>query len=124
MQTALIILAAGMGTRMQSDMPKVLHKIGDVPMLVHVLATGASVEPDRIVVVTGHGADEVEAAAHEVDDSILTVRQEEQLGTGHAVAQARPQMEGFEGLARDPFRRYPLHSRRDAPRHVRGGGKT
>ena len=98
MQTALIILAAGLGTRMQSDMPKVLHKIGGVPMLTHVLATGAAMEPDRVVVVTGHGAEAVEAAARAVDDRIETVIQEAQRGTGHAVAQARAAMEGFDGL--------------------------
>jgi bifunctional UDP-N-acetylglucosamine pyrophosphorylase/glucosamine-1-phosphate N-acetyltransferase len=99
MQTALIILAAGLGTRMQSDMPKVLHRIGGVPMLTHVLAAGAAVEPERIVVVTGHGADVVEAAAREADDRVVTVLQAEQRGTGHAVAQARDALAGFDGLA-------------------------
>ncbi len=99
MQTALIILAAGKGTRMNSDLPKVLHPIAGVPMLTHVLATGAALEPARMVVITGHGADAVEAAAHDVNEAIQTARQEEQLGTGHAVAQARSALEGFDGLA-------------------------
>ena len=99
MQTALIILAAGMGTRMQSDLPKVLHPLGAVPMLTHVLATGAQLAPERMVVVTGHGADAVEAAARAVNPDIRTARQDEQLGTGHAVAQARAALDGFEGLA-------------------------
>jgi len=98
MQTALIILAAGKGTRMQSDLPKVLHPIGGVPMLGHVLATGRTLEPDRCVVITGHGSDRVEALLCEIDPDIQTVRQTEQLGTGHAVAQARPALDGFEGL--------------------------
>lgn len=99
MQTALIILAAGQGTRMQSDMPKVLHKIAGVPMLTHVMAAGASVAPDRIVVVTGHGSDAVAAAAQEVDDRAVTVEQDAQLGTGDAVAQARAALADFDGTA-------------------------
>ncbi len=99
MQTALIILAAGKGTRMKSDLPKVLHPIGGVPMLTHVLATGAALDPARSVVVTGHGAEAVEAAARAVDPDVTCVRQTEQLGTGHAVDQARSTLAGFDGLA-------------------------
>jgi len=99
MQTALIILAAGKGTRMQSDLPKVLHPIAGTPMLHHVLANSAALEPSLRIVITGHGAETVEAQLHEWDDTIQTARQDEQLGTGHAVAQARTALEGFDGLA-------------------------
>ncbi len=99
MDTALIILAAGKGTRMQSDLPKVLHPIGGVPMLTHVLATARALEPARTVVVTGHGAAAVEAAARDVDPEVQIAPQMEQLGTGHATAQAAEALDGFEGLA-------------------------
>lgn len=99
MQIALIILAAGKGTRMQSDLPKVLHPVAQAPLLSHVLCTGAALSPDRMVVITGHGAEQVETVAREIDEQVLTARQTEQLGTGHAVAQARAALDGFQGLA-------------------------
>lgn len=99
MDTALIILAAGKGTRMQSDLPKVLHPIGGVPMLNHVLATARALEPARTVIVTGHGADLVKEAAQAVDPEARIALQSEQLGTGHATAQAADALTGFEGLA-------------------------
>ncbi|SEK99795.1 UDP-N-acetylglucosamine pyrophosphorylase /glucosamine-1-phosphate N-acetyltransferase [Roseovarius nanhaiticus] len=99
MSIALIVLAAGKGTRMKSDLPKVLHPIAGAPMLVHALRAGAALEPGRIAVVTGHGAEAVEAAALEHDEDIRCVRQTEQLGTAHAVAQARAALEGHDGDA-------------------------
>ncbi len=99
MAVALIILGAGMGTRMNSDMPKVLHPIAGAPMLVHAMASGAALDPDRTVVVAGHGAAAVEKAAKSYDpDTIVTV-QTEQLGTAHAVAQARDALADFDGDA-------------------------
>ncbi|WP_411889975.1 bifunctional UDP-N-acetylglucosamine diphosphorylase/glucosamine-1-phosphate N-acetyltransferase GlmU [Yoonia sp. SDW83-1] len=99
MAVALIILGAGMGTRMNSDMPKVLHPIAGAPMLVHAMASGAALDPDRTVVVAGHGAAAVEKAAKSYDpDTIVTV-QTEQLGTAHAVAQARDALADFHGDA-------------------------
>jgi len=97
MSTSLIILAAGKGTRMRSDLPKVLHKVAGFPLLAHAMASGAAFEPERTVIVTGHGSDLVEAAAKAVDEAATCVVQEEQLGTGHAVLQARPALEGFSG---------------------------
>ncbi|MCB5198177.1 bifunctional UDP-N-acetylglucosamine diphosphorylase/glucosamine-1-phosphate N-acetyltransferase GlmU [Loktanella sp. TSTF-M6] len=99
MATALIVLAAGKGTRMQSDLPKVLHPIGAAPLLLHALSAGGALDPDRTVVVAGHGADLVEKSALTFDDRITVVRQTEQLGTAHAVAQARPALDGFTGDA-------------------------
>ncbi len=97
MSTALVILAAGKGTRMESDLPKVLHKIGGAPLLHHAMLSASALEPERCIVVTGHGADAVEAAAKEFDPDAVAVRQSEQLGTAHAVLQARDALDGFDG---------------------------
>ncbi len=97
MSTALIILAAGKGTRMKSDLPKVLHPIAQAPMLAHAMRAGAALKPEQIVVVAGHGADEVTQAVAEIDDTATVVVQSDQLGTAHAVAQARTALSGFEG---------------------------
>ena len=99
MSVALIILAAGKGTRMKSDLPKVLHSIAGAPLLIHAMKSGASLEPDRTVIVAGHGAQAVEAAAKDWSDDAEIVLQTEQLGTGHAVAQAAAALDGFEGDA-------------------------
>lgn len=98
-RTALIVLAAGKGTRMHSDLPKVLHPIGAMPLLAHALAGGTALAPERIVVVAGFGAEAVEAATARHCPAAVTVRQTEQNGTAHAVAQARAALEGFEGDA-------------------------
>ena len=99
MKTALIILAAGKGTRMNSDLPKVLHPIASQPLLIHAIASGDCLMPEQTVVVAGHGADQVRDAALAHDGAITVVEQAEQLGTAHAVAQARPALEGFDGIA-------------------------
>ncbi len=97
MATALIILAAGQGTRMNSDLPKVLHKVAGAPLVHHAMAAGATLAPERVVVVAGHGAEAVEKAVRAYDETAAVVRQDQQLGTGHAVQQALPALEGFEG---------------------------
>ncbi|MEI2808094.1 bifunctional UDP-N-acetylglucosamine diphosphorylase/glucosamine-1-phosphate N-acetyltransferase GlmU [Albidovulum sp.] len=97
MATALIILAAGQGTRMNSDLPKVLHEVAGAPLLVHAMIAGASVAPERTIVVTGHGAEAVAAVAHARDETVEIAHQDEQRGTGHAVAQALPLLDGFGG---------------------------
>ncbi|WP_442772329.1 bifunctional UDP-N-acetylglucosamine diphosphorylase/glucosamine-1-phosphate N-acetyltransferase GlmU [Paenirhodobacter enshiensis] len=97
MGIALIVLAAGQGTRMNSDLPKVLHRLGAVPLVAHALAAGRALEPERVVVVAGHGAAQVEKAVKAFDPEAKIAIQAEQLGTGHAVAQAMPLLEGFEG---------------------------
>lgn len=99
MATALIILGAGMGTRMNSDLPKVLHPLAGAPMLVHAMKSGAALEPAKTVIVAGHGAALVEKAATSYDPDVTVAIQTEQLGTAHAVAQARATLADFEGDA-------------------------
>lgn len=84
-----VILAAGKGTRMQSDLPKVMHEIADRPMLHWVVDACREVGAGRIVVVVGHREELVRASLEGADD-VEFVTQSEQLGTGHAVDQARP----------------------------------
>lgn len=97
MGVSLIILAAGQGTRMQSDIPKVLHPVGGAPLLVHAMKSGAALTPDKTIVVTGHGGAKVAAAALAWDPDAIAVEQSEQLGTGHAVLQARSALSGATG---------------------------
>ncbi len=82
----MLILAAGAGTRMRSDTPKVLHAIGGRSMLAHTLHAVAATKPTHVVVVVGHGREQVSAEVSRVSSQAVTVVQEEQLGTGHAVS--------------------------------------
>ena len=88
----VVILAAGHGKRMHSDRPKVLHGLAGRPLLAHVIDTAKSLSPDCIVVVYGHGGETVREAI--ADDGLEWVKQEPQLGTGHAVQQALPKLAG------------------------------
>jgi bifunctional UDP-N-acetylglucosamine pyrophosphorylase/glucosamine-1-phosphate N-acetyltransferase len=88
MNIEVIILAAGQGTRMKSDKPKVLHELGGKPMLAHVISTAQQLDADKIHVVYGHGADQVHEQLGHLD--VDWAEQSEQLGTGHAVQQAMP----------------------------------
>jgi len=99
MPTALIVLAAGQGTRMNSDLPKVLHPLGGVALFLHAVNSGMGLDPEQIVLVTGHGSDAVASAAekHGLDAHIAL--QTEQLGTAHAVAQAQVALANFTGDA-------------------------
>jgi bifunctional UDP-N-acetylglucosamine pyrophosphorylase/glucosamine-1-phosphate N-acetyltransferase len=97
MPTALIVLAAGQGSRMRSDRPKVLHEVAHAPLIAHALGSAEALAPERVVVVTGHGGEAVEAALRDIAPEAVAVRQEEQLGTGHAVLQARDALKGFAG---------------------------
>ncbi|MEM6897621.1 MAG: bifunctional UDP-N-acetylglucosamine diphosphorylase/glucosamine-1-phosphate N-acetyltransferase GlmU [Pseudomonadota bacterium] len=97
MPNALIVLAAGRGSRMNSDRPKVLHDIGGAPILVHALLSARELAATRQVVVTGHGASDVEEAAVSFDPDITCVTQKDQLGTGHAVLQAKEALKGHSG---------------------------
>ncbi len=93
-QIAAIILAAGKGTRMKSDLHKVLHPIAGRPMLLHLMASVDALSPAKKVVVVGDKADQIEAAL--AGSAVLAV-QEPQLGTGHAVQQAESALAGFDG---------------------------
>jgi bifunctional UDP-N-acetylglucosamine pyrophosphorylase/glucosamine-1-phosphate N-acetyltransferase len=93
----VIVLAAGMGTRMNSDRPKVLHPLAGAPLLHHALAAAQTQAPDRLIVVAGHGAEDVTAAARAFDPDCAVVVQEPQLGTAHAVATALPALAGTTG---------------------------
>jgi bifunctional UDP-N-acetylglucosamine pyrophosphorylase / glucosamine-1-phosphate N-acetyltransferase len=87
----IVILAAGKGTRMHSNTPKVLHEVGGAAILAHVIACAKKLQPQKIIVVYGFGGEIVrEAFAHE---DLIWVNQAEQLGTGHAVQQAVPHLD-------------------------------
>ena len=91
---AIVVLAAGKGTRMKSDLHKVLHPIAGRPMLEHLLASSAELAPQRQVVIAGHGRDQLEA---QLGTRAAIAVQEPQLGTGHAVQQAQGALAGFSG---------------------------
>ena len=96
MPTHLIVLAAGTGTRMLSDRPKVLHEIGGVPILAHVLAAAEALDGERVIVVGGDG-DAVSEEALKTDGRIRVAEQSEQRGTAHAVTMAAPELDGKGG---------------------------
>jgi bifunctional UDP-N-acetylglucosamine pyrophosphorylase/glucosamine-1-phosphate N-acetyltransferase len=92
---AVIILAAGQGTRMKSSRHKVLHPIAGRPMLLHLIASVAALQPERQVVVVGAGREQVEQAV--AGTGAVIAVQDKQLGTGHAVARAHDALAGFAG---------------------------
>ena len=99
----VLVLAAGLGTRMKSTRAKVLHHLGGRPLIAHVLRTVAQLDPERILVVLGHQADEVKTAAidalsgPQMQDRLEFVLQKEQRGTGHAVLCAQDVLSRSEG---------------------------
>jgi bifunctional UDP-N-acetylglucosamine pyrophosphorylase/glucosamine-1-phosphate N-acetyltransferase len=97
MKPAVIILAAGMGTRMESELPKVLHKVGSTPLLIHTIQTALDIDAQKIIIVVGHGAELVRDVALDYNPKAEVVIQSEQLGTAHAVDQAREALKGFDG---------------------------
>lgn len=103
----VVILAAGQGTRMKSALPKVLHRLAGKPLVTHVLDHARSLNPQAIHLVVGHGAEKVQDAIGGED--IRWVTQEQQLGTGHAVAQALPHIEG-DGITLVLYGDVPLTS--------------
>lgn len=90
-----VILAAGKGTRMKSDLPKVLHHVGGKPMVQHIIDKLEKINMNEIIVVIGHGAEKVR---EQVKGNVKFVEQVEQLGTAHAVSMANPLLKGKEGL--------------------------
>jgi bifunctional UDP-N-acetylglucosamine pyrophosphorylase/glucosamine-1-phosphate N-acetyltransferase len=92
---AVVILAAGQGTRMRSDTHKVLHPIASRPLLLHLLDRVDALGAEKRVVVVGKGRDQVEAAIGERD--VAVAFQAEQKGTGHAVQQAADALEDYDG---------------------------
>lgn len=105
---AAIVLAAGKGTRMRSDLHKVLHPIAGRPMLLHLLASLDSLAPERTVVVVGSGRDQLERAL--AGRPVALAVQEPQLGTGHAVQQAEAALAGFDGTVLILYGDVPLVS--------------
>lgn len=97
MDTAVVILAAGKGTRMNSNRPKVMHEIGNFPMLYHCIKTAHQINPSRVISVIGHGRTEIKQYLQNSKKPIEFVIQEEQLGTGHAVKIATNQLSNFDG---------------------------
>lgn len=90
-----LVLAAGKGTRMCSDQAKVLHPLCGRPMVQYVVEGARMIDSDRIIVIVGHQAEDVKQALREYP--VEFVEQREQLGTGHAVLQTRPALDGFDG---------------------------
>ena len=88
MKLGVVILAAGQGTRMKSSLPKVLHPLAAKPMLAHVIDCARQLDPQKIIVVYGHGGERVRETIS--DPGLIWAEQAEQLGTGHAVEQAMP----------------------------------
>ncbi len=95
--TAVIILAAGLGTRMKSDTPKVLHRLAGRPMILHLLDEVARLGPERVVLVIGPEMDAVAGAVSGHPAGAVTAVQEERLGTGHAARQALPHLHDYSG---------------------------
>lgn len=94
MKLKTLILAAGKGTRMKSDMPKVIHKVNGVPMITKIIDTLSGLNPEENILILGHKKEEVLKVVGENCDYVL---QTEQLGTGHAVIQAKEKLEGYDG---------------------------
>ena len=92
---SVVIMAAGRGTRMNSDLPKVLHELSGKTLLNHVISTSLKLNPKRIVVVVGHEAQMVRDSVP--NKNILFSIQKEQKGTGHAIMQTSEHLEGFDG---------------------------
>ena len=93
---AIAILAAGKGTRMRSKLPKVLHRLSGLTLVENVINSTSLVNPTRKIAIVGYAADQVQSALSNIEDLEFAL-QAEQLGTGHAVQQVIPTLEGFEG---------------------------
>lgn len=97
MNLAIIVMAAGKGSRMKSSLPKVLHPVARFPIIWHILTRCQGLKASRTIVITGHGGDQVEEYVANHFDGIEFIRQHDQLGTGHAVLQTKQALENFDG---------------------------
>ncbi len=97
MNLAILVLAAGKGTRMESDLPKVLHVLRGKPLLAHVLTACQKLQPNRLIAIVGHGAELVESTISPDFPDLEFVLQAETKGTGHAVMQAEAALQNFSG---------------------------
>jgi bifunctional UDP-N-acetylglucosamine pyrophosphorylase/glucosamine-1-phosphate N-acetyltransferase len=88
-----VVLAAGRGTRMRSDLPKVLHRLGGEPLVFHPIRAATEAGASRVVIVVGHGADQVQAATRAQFEHAEYAQQDDPRGTGHAVQCAMPQLQ-------------------------------
>jgi bifunctional UDP-N-acetylglucosamine pyrophosphorylase/glucosamine-1-phosphate N-acetyltransferase len=105
---AVVVLAAGEGTRMRSAIPKVLHPVGGRSLIHHAVAAAAALVPDHLIVVVGHGRDQVKAHLAEVAPEAATVVQDQQRGTGHAVDCALRDVPGLHGIVVVTYGDVPL----------------
>jgi len=119
-----IILAAGRGTRMGSDLPKVLHPLAGEPLIVHPLRAAAAVRVKDVVVVVGYGAEAVQEAVRRAWPGARFAEQREQLGTGHAVLCALPAIEGYEGVTLILSGDVPLLQASTLERLIEAGGES
>jgi bifunctional UDP-N-acetylglucosamine pyrophosphorylase / glucosamine-1-phosphate N-acetyltransferase len=94
-ELGVILLAAGQGTRMKSNLPKVLHPLAGRPLFLYALATAQGLNPKQVAIIIGHGADAVRSVYP--GNNVAWITQEQQLGTGHAVLCAREAFEGLNG---------------------------
>jgi bifunctional UDP-N-acetylglucosamine pyrophosphorylase / glucosamine-1-phosphate N-acetyltransferase len=115
----VVILAAGQGKRMRSRLPKVLHPLAGRPLIAHVVAAARALKPARICVVYGHGGEQVPQALP--TDGLVFVKQQPQLGTGHAVAQALPHL-GGGSLTLVLYGDVPLMGEETLAAMIAGGG--
>ena len=123
MALAVVILAAGDGTRMRSAQPKVLHRLAGAPMIGHVLKTAAKLDPDRIILITGPGHGEIVSVAGSINPDIEFAVQPNRLGTGDAVTAARPALKGFEGQVLVLYGDTPMLRHTTARRMISEQGK-
>jgi len=95
MPLAIVIMAGGKGTRMQSDLPKVLHKAAGRALIEHVIDKSQALDPEKIILIVGHQAELVKDSVKHYP--VACALQEPQLGTGHAVMQAEEPLQNFQG---------------------------
>ncbi len=105
---AVVVLAAGEGTRMKSSTPKVLHEVAGRSLVGHAVAAAQDLKPDHLTVVIGHGRDQVAAHLEQVAPGVTTAVQEQQLGTGHAVMVALEQLPPADGVVVVTYGDVPL----------------